>query len=436
MISRINKYFSKASILSKSPAVGDTAVLYLSTLISSGVGFVSSVIVARQLGPTEFAVVAGYNAIVLTLAGFTDFGLGTGLIKFTSPFLKNKKINSSAPYFRFVFILELVIGALLLSLGLLFAGFIPKLLGQNMSVETVRIAVVAASITSVAAYVGAAMAAHKKFKLNAIISIMLSVIKFVIIFLLWKTGNISVTNIILAYVLMSVISAVVGFAVAPKDYLYKTDRQRVWSAGRKVIRFSGWLTLSFFITSIMGKLDFFYLYKLKGPGDAGVYAAAQQLSMVYSIFVGAIGTVLTPYISEKVSHNEKINFLKKTLPLAFLGAALFIVTIPITPYIVNLVFGQKYVNAINPLIVLILSLAVNIVLIPITLMFIPLGKVKFGTYVALIQLGLSFLLYPTMIARFGAVGAAATILIAALFALAVYPIILSSLLRKEKYASK
>lgn len=432
MISVLRKYLSRAVNLIKKPATGDAAFLYMSSLLSSGVGFVSSVLVARQLGPTEFAIVAGYNAIVMTLAGFTDFGLGTGLIRFTTPHLKKPSSKEAIPYFRFVFIVELVIGSLLLSLGLLFASFIPGLVGQSMSVETVRIAVIAASVTSAAAYVGAAMAAHKKFKLNAAISISISILKLAVIFLLWKLDMISVANVLLVYVVLSFLAAIVGFLAVPKDYLHPVAKDKLLRAGKNIFTFSGWLTLSFFITSVMGRLDFFYLYRLKGPSDAGVYAAAQQLSMVFSILVGAIGTVITPYISEKVTYKEKIRFLKKTVPLALMGAALFVFSLVFVPFLVEAVFGQKYTDAVQPLMILILSLAVNVLLIPITLMFIPLGKVQYGTLVAILQLATAFLLYPVMIGRYGANGAALTVLITALAALCIYPLVLFVLLRKEK----
>lgn len=433
MISALNKYFGHAKNIAKKPATGDTAVLYVSSLLSSGVGFISSVLVARQLGPTEFAIVAGYNAIVMTLAGFTDFGLGTGLIRYTSPHLNKSSKKQAIPYFRFVFIVELIIGSLLLSLGLLFASFIPGLVGQSMSTETVRIAVIAASVTSAAAYVGAAMSAHKKFKLNAIISITISVLKLSVIFLLWKLEVLSVTNVLLTYVALSFLAALVGFLAVPKDYLHPVAKQKLLKAGKDIFTFSGWLTLSFFITSIMGKLDFFYLYRLKGPSDAGVYAAAQQLSMVFSILVGAIGTVLTPYISERVQYSEKIKFLKKTVPLSMVGATLFSLSLVFVPFLVETIFGQKYTDAIQPLMLLILSLAVNVLLIPITLMYIPLGKVQYGTAVAVMQLIVAFLLYPVMIDKFGANGAALTVLMVSLLALLVYPVILFMLLRKEKH---
>jgi len=431
MRTKTSKYIGKFRIFATSRVASDTAILYVSGMIASGVGFISSVLVARHLGPADFAIIAGYNAIVVMLAGFTDFGLGTGLIRFASKHKNSKKANA---YYSVVFKAELIIGALLLLFGLLFSGVINKVVGQALPLSTIRIAVIGGAITSVTAYVSAALAAHKKFKTNAAISITISVVKLVFVGLLLVTGALSVQSILLVYLGLSVLNAFLGFLLTPKDYMAKVDRADSIHATRELVKFSGWLTLTFFITSITGKLDFLYLYRIQGASAAGVYAAAQQLSIVYSMLVGSISTVATPYVSERIAYRDKIAFLKKSLPLAVLVACLFLVTILFVPLIINAVFGAKYAAAMQPLQILIIHLAINVLMIPISLLFIPMGKVRVGTFITLLQLAIALVCYPILITAFGAVGAAATVLITTTFGFVLYSLILAYLLQKERRA--
>ncbi len=418
-------------VLLNAPAVSDSIFLYVSNMTTAAVGFLASIIVARHLGPAQFGIITAYNSIVLTLVGFTDFGLGTGLIKFTAPLLRDDR-KASAPYFKFVFYSEFAIGLLLLVLGLSFTSGVAHFFGQSLTPSVVRLAVLGASISSTVAYVGAAFSAHKKFKLNAVYSMSVALSRLGLIAALLFSHNLSLGTVIFVYLAMSFIQTGLGFAIVPKDYLQKVERKQVLAAGRQIFKFSGWLTLTFIITSIAGRLDFFFLYKLRGATTAGVYAVALQLAMVYSILIGAVSTVLTPYISEKVSPDEKLSFLKKTLPLALLGALVLSVSGFVAPLVIHFVFGSKYVGATGPLRILAINYGVNALLIPITLMYIPLGQVKVGTFISIAQLGLSFVLYPILILRYGASGAAITILSSALLALIIYPIILQYLLKRER----
>jgi O-antigen/teichoic acid export membrane protein len=415
---------------SESRVIQDSSILYFSNLVTAGVGFLSSIIIARVLGPSSFAIIAAYNAIALTLIGFTDFGLGTGLIKHATPLLKRDKKKAVA-YLKAVFYVEIIIGLLLLVAGMLLAPFLPKLLGQgDISINVVRLAVLSASIGSGAAFVGAALATYKKFKLNALTSILFGALKLTSTVILWSANLLSIQSILILYIFLSIFNAIVGFSVVPKDYLQKVPRQKVKKAAKNIFHFSIWLTLSFFVTSIMGKLDFFFIFRIKGAESAGVYAASQQLGQVYALLLGAIATVLTSHVSEKIDYEDMMGFLRKSLKTAAVGSMGFLISIAVAPIVINIFFGQKYALAVRPLQFLIIHFALNLLLLPFSLLFIPLGKVKIGTLITAIQFILSLILYPIFIRRFGISGAAITVICATLVGVIAYPVFLHNYLRK------
>lgn len=415
---------------SESRVIQDSSILYFSNLVTAGVSFLSSIIVARILGPSSFAIIAAYNAIALTLIGFTDFGLGTGLVKHATPLLKRDKKKAVA-YLKAVFYVEIIIGLFLLIAGMLLAPLLPKLLGQgDISINVVRLAVLSASIASGAAFVGAALATYKKFKLNALTSILFGALKLTSTVILWKANLLSIQSILILYVFLSIFNAVVGFSVVPKDYLHKVPRQKVKKAAKNIFHFSIWLTLSFFVTSIMGKLDFFFIFRIKGAESAGVYAASQQLGQVYALLLGAIATVLTSHVSEKIDYEDMMVFLRKSLKTAAIGSMGFLASIAVAPIVINIFFGQKYALAVRPLQFLIIHFALNLLLLPFSLLFIPLGKVKIGTLITAVQFILSLILYPIFIRRFGISGAAITVICATLVGVVVYPVFLQNYLKK------
>lgn len=417
----------------RSPATQDTALLYLSHMVGAGTGFIVALIVARELGPTEFAVVAAYMLIVDTVTGFTDFGLGTAMIRFTSPLLKTAR-EKAFPYFRAALYAEIAAGILVLLVGLSLSGAIEGFVGDDLPGDVVTLAIIAAAVTSTAAYVAAAQAAHKLFKRSAALAIGVGVTRLAAVLGLLATSELSLYNVIYAYAVVSFIAAAAGFAITPRDYLHPVEAGTVRKAGVEILRFSGWLTLTYFITSVMGRLDFFYLYRIEGAGEAGVYAAAVQLSLAVTILIGTISTVVTPYISERTTYASQVDFLRQSLPLVA-GIAIVLVATSVTyPFVIELLFGAQYADAATPLTVLVIHLALNVVLIPISLMYMPLGKVRVGTFISVAQLALALVLYPILIEAHGAVGAALTVLATTVLALIASSVILRYYMLRERDA--
>lgn len=419
----------------RNQATRDTGALYVSQMLAAALGFAVALIVARELGPREFAVITAYVLLIDVLAGFTDFGLGTGLIKFTSPLLRSDR-RAAFPYFRAALYAEIAAGILVLVLGLSFSGLLSRLIGSDLPDDAVVLAIVAAAVTSTGAYVSAAQSAHKMFMRNAILTGSVSVVRFAAVLALLLTSSLSLYSVLYAYATVSVIGAAAGFLVTPRDYLEPAVPGAVRRAAGEIFRFSGWLTLTFFLTSVMGRLDFFYLYRLRGADAAGVYAAAVQLSLGVTILIGAITTVLTPHASERVTYASKIDFLKRSMPVVGAVGLLLVASSLTFPFVIDVLFGEQYAAAADPLAVLVVHLALNVVLIPVTLLFIPYGRVRVGTFISVLQLGLALWLLPILIDRHGPVGASLMVLINTALACVIYAVILRRYLLRERDAER
>lgn len=420
-------------IVLRNTVAQDTAALYFSHLAAAGLGFVVALIVARELGPVEFGIITAYTALIDLLAGFTDFGLGTGLIKFTSPHLRGQR-ERAFPYFRAAFYAEIVAGVFVLVAGLSLSGLVVRFVGKDLPHDVVVIAVIAAAITSTGAYVPAALAAHKRFRTSAALALGASLVRLLAVLGLLAISALSLYHVLYVYAVVAFGFAAAGLFVTPKDYRQPVVPGAVRGAALDIARFSGWLTLTFFLTSVMGRLDFFYLYRIRGGEEAGVYAAAIQLSLALTMFIGSFTTVLTPYVSERTTYEAKVALLRRLMPaVAGLGALLVASSVTF-PFVIELLFGAKYQDAAGPLTVLVIHLALNIVLIPISLMLIPLGQVRIGTAISVLQLGSSLVLYPVLIRAHGATGAALTVLVNTSLAVVIYPLVLRWLLRRERAA--
>ncbi len=418
--------------LFRSKATQDSIALYAGNLLAAGIGFIASLIVARKLGPSGFGIVVAYNSIIVTLVGVTDLGLGVGVVKNVAPLLVNGE-SDTKPYFQFLFLAEVISGLLILIPGFIFSHQLKAFMGSGVSLSTVYISVLAASFASISAYVGITLIAHKKIKLNALMVTFNSSLRLIIVLVLLKRGYISTSNVLYTYTVITVLNLAIGFLIIPKDFIGHFDFHKIKRAAKLILPISGWLTLSSIITAIASRLDFFYLFRLKGPAEAGTYGAALQLSTIFALLITSFSAALIPYVSERVTRKEQILFLKKGLLAASLGAIAILSFTAISPFIINLLFGQRFILAVPVFQILSVHFALNLMLLPVSLIFIPLGKVRYGSYISSFQLIISLILFPILIKSYGSRGAAGTILSTTIVGLIFYVFSLFFLIRRNQY---
>ena len=426
----LQKFIAYLASLSKVPAVRGSLALYSGNLIAAALGFMVSLIVARKLGPSSYALIAAYNAVIVTLIGLTDFGLGVGLIKNVGPLLQNKP-HEARPFFALVFWFEVFSGLLVLIFGLSLSPLISSLAGADAKLEVVQLAIISAAFASAGAFAGISLLAHKMMLTNSILATAMSLVRLLAIVLLWYFSALTVVNILVCFVSISILNFIAGLVLIPKNFWGRLPISKIKPTFIRIFKISGWLTLSSLLAAIMSRLDFFYLFKIKGSTEAGYYGAAIQLSMVFAILISSISAALTPYISEKTTHEGRVKFLKKALVAVGLGALVIGIIIILAPVVISLLFGSKYIQAVPAFRILGFHFILNLILIPITLLFIPLGKMHIGTAVSVLQLCAAIILYPILITNFGSAGAATTMLVTTLIGFVAYSLVLMILLRTK-----
>ncbi len=126
------------------------------------------------------------------------------------------------------------------------------------------------------------------------------------------------------------------------------------------------LLISSFMISVYYNLDMVMLGNIKTQSEVGIYNAAYKIFMIGIIPLGAIVRIFLPSLSKI----KEVELLKKTLRnfgIMMLGSGLIIsLFIFFTSHIViQIIFGDKYIGAIIPL----MLLALNIIVISVNIFF-------------------------------------------------------------------
>ncbi|GAG62717.1 unnamed protein product [marine sediment metagenome] len=79
--------------LSKSRIAKDSAIVLTGNTLSAGLAFITTILITRTLGPAEFGLFALALAVIGIASQFSDFGIGTGMVRFAALFLNTAGIS-------------------------------------------------------------------------------------------------------------------------------------------------------------------------------------------------------------------------------------------------------------------------------------------------------------------------------------------------------
>ena len=110
--------------------------------------------------------------------------------------------------------------------------------------------------------------------------------------------------------------------------------------------FAKWIAFSRVFSVLFSKIDIILLNILANSFDAGIFAAASRITLLFSILVSSLNSVINPRFSEFDSRIKVVTYIKKlTLFIAGICVLMLFCVIFAEP-IIGLVFGEKYLLAI------------------------------------------------------------------------------------------
>ncbi len=402
--------FNQLNELARSQTSKNSLITFAGNIVSTAITVLSTIIISRALGPAGFGVLAVYTSLVQTLLGLTDFGLGTTAIKIISANLEKNRHYASV-VMKVIFKLEVFSALLIGIVGLLFSHQVADLLGGQHLLFVVQVAFFASIFSSAGAFIGPFFVAYQQFTKNALFGVASSVAKIAGILALFKFASVELNSVIWLYVGISIAAFFIGLYLAPRDYITKTTKAEEKSAFGEIFHFSKWILLSYFATVIAGKLDVFLILRFHDTTAVGLYAAAQQLTSILPLIIGAFTTTLLPRIARMTTRIEYISYLKKVT----VGCvALLIALLPVLifgDFFIHLIFGEKYSGSILAFKLLFVGYLAALFANPISLALYALNQPKFLTFMNYLSLGISTVLNILLIPVLGITGAAITFLI-------------------------
>src|SRR3989344_251695 len=354
-------------------------------LLTSAIGFASLVLLSRGLGPENYGTFAAVTSLMSIIAGFTDLGMTAALSRFV-PRLKTARGNKADKFINVVFRIEIILGLAILVLGFTLKDFISAtVFSGNVPVNLVMLGILGAFGVSMSAYVSAVFQGLQKFISLSLYGLAHAAAKFLLVLSLFVFNELKSLSAVMVYSLVPVVLFFVGLLNLPRSgrtFNFSVSEETF----KELFNFSKWVMLSFFATSLIGRIDIVLLTHFRTTKEVGVYSAAFQLATIVPILISSLSAIILPRASEFGDKKVLKKFVKK---VALLSLFLILVLSPglvLADFFVPLVFGDKYILSIEPFRIIYLGFLVALFVNPMSLILYALDKAYALTLLNYIQL--------------------------------------------------
>lgn len=383
-------------------ATKNTLSNFVTKLAVYPIGFISSVIVARILGPEDRGIYTYLLLLTSFLLPILTFGIGGGITYYIS-----SKENKPDAVFVTVFLTSIFFGFLIT--GIIFIlWYFQKLGATGNRIQLLDLLLLLGAVVSntVFFFVSRMLTGDSKFTALNWLTIAQGLINPVLLLILvWIFGlGLHGASASLFAINTIICIASLVFAVRSYNLYFGLDLQFIKKSFRYGIK--GWLGDMAVRANL--RLDQILLGAAVSASALGIYSVAVMLVELIWIIPDAIGPVLFNKIAAEKDINERINLTNKINRILIglsvvIGVLLFIGTyFIILPY----GYGKAYDGVVMPLLLMIPGSILFIIAKVITKLLSGSGKIGATSTAMVIGSLMTILFYFLLIPRYGLIGAA------------------------------
>lgn len=411
--------------------IRQSSITFLGTVINGLLGAGFYILSARALGPANFGILIVSITVLTLIVDIGSLGTDTALVRFVSKYIRDQK-EKAYRFLKLSLIVRFIILLLLAFTGWFLSPFLANVIFQKPILEfPLKLAFIGAGGMLLFSFSTSSLQALQRFWLWSSLQVGTNTLRLLVIGALWYYGNLNIDTGLMIYIILPFIGFAASFLFLPKGFL-KTSQ--AFLVVGEYFHYSKWVALFSFLTAIYARLDIFISARLLPAAEVGFYAAATQLVAIVPQIVMAIGTVIAPKMASMRSKEELLVYLKKSQLFVVLLAVLGIISIPVILYLIPVIYGASYTTAVPKLFIILFSaMLIFLISVPIhSSVLYYFSYPRLFVWVSAGQLAIIGILGWHLISVYGAIGAAFTVLVSAVFNFVVpFVWILIKLARKE-----
>ncbi|MDU7363116.1 oligosaccharide flippase family protein [Clostridium sp.] len=236
---------------------------------------------------------------------------------------------------------------------------------------------------------------------------------FIMIILLFIFNKFTVMNVIIINVINYFLSFLYSMRLIKFDFksiFIKKDLER--EVKSKFTNYSRWMVLWSVLSILQSRLDILMLANLTTTFQVAYYDIGMKLSKPFFMIFNSAGQVINPIFATILTKEELKSKFAQVRKISIALSVLIIISILICRYPIIIIFGDKYINSIIPLQIILMSLVFFIWTMPFNAVLYSLNKPHVFVIASGLGLIATFIGNLYLLPIYGAVGASITYLIA------------------------
>jgi O-antigen/teichoic acid export membrane protein len=421
-------YWVLNDVLSSRKGIEDVIVSMVPQVVAVLTGLVTSVLIARGIGPEGM----GKYALILSISGLavslSDMGIGQTAIRFASQAVSQNDTVGQLAILRWAFRLRILLVLLTSSVAYFLAPSLAVNIWHDDSLSSlVRLSLLTGIFTSMAAIPTIYYQSLKRFKMNATVNVGQILLTFIGIVIIAILNRWSLEIIIALSILTSGVGAITFMILIPRASLivhqefqlsFKQLLNKLWQApnlndnsnvaldSTGANTFAFFMILSTIIVSIIIRADVWMMGFYLEKAQIGIYSVASRFTLPLVIGLSALNTALFPRASALSCLTKTRELLGKTFRLSMLVAFAGLLYSVIAPLSIGFIFGAAYEKGALLGQILCLRYSIAILTCPIAVIGYSLGMVKIYWWINLLQLIAVVVINYLLLPKIGALGSA------------------------------
>ena len=377
--------------------IRDIIGVFNSNVFSIIAGLLTSIILARVLGPDKFGIYTALVIIPVIVVSLTNLGVRGSAIFHVGKgkFNKDELVSS-------VIVLLIIASAL----GMIISC-IAYLIYDEPSFSILMIGLVLLVIPSRLAiiYFGGIFLGNDEIKKANQMNWITNALNLVIIVILVWGLSFEIMGAIIAFLVSGSVVAIYGFLLIRRSHRIRLRIHK--EIIKSLLRLGVLFSISFFILQLNYRIDILLIEKLRDATEVGIYSIGASVAEQLWQLPLAIGIVVFSRTANAVDREAMAATTGVLLRLSFLfSVVLALIMYFLVPVLIPLIFGEAYIASIR-IIQLILPGIIMVVIFRILSGHLAgLGRPEITLYIFLPALVLNILLNLLWIPEYGGRGAA------------------------------
>ncbi|MDD2807881.1 MAG: oligosaccharide flippase family protein [Patescibacteria group bacterium] len=412
MINKIKQFISRQ-------AVHDVSLVYVGALLNGVSLFLINIFLGRALTKDLFGVFSLSILVLSTVAEMSDFGLNAGLLRFVPFYLRSGEENKLKQLIKTIWRWRIYLSLVLTVGGVVLSSVIAKYIFNRPEIASyVAVSFLGIGGVVLLGFTSTYLQAVSRFKYNAKLQALKGLLRLLLVLILVFVKIHAVLPYLIIYIVIPWLLFAVSYFVLPKNFqTVQVSPETKKTINSQLARFSFWLMIWSFAAIIASRIDQIMVSRLLGLEKVAVYAMAFQFIYLYSLAIQSVTAVLMPRINSLQNNQEVREFVKKIWRWLLPTAAVALLLLYPSQYLIQLILGSKYNESLLVYLILSGAMIISFVTIPFSLVITVFNQTKLVALSGLIQLLFNYFGNLFFIPQYGVMGAGFTFIIGVAFSL-------------------